>query len=204
MLSAHWCSLLLTTRNYTRDINVNLFTLRGDALGTGVGGVSLLNIVSCTTLLALCQGGRACYNSASRVVRSYEVYTMAGWQGLWTDLAGNPSGYSLLVDKNPIRNRIKRVMNRKGMLAFSEIFDTLINDAVGATAARTHKEIGHAASTPVAVGALGGARTIDTITDVNRATVAADATELTEMVFNVKTRPSTYPRDLSGNGGPAF
>jgi hypothetical protein len=50
---------------------------------------------------------------------------------------------------------------------------------------------------------LGGVRTIETVTDINRNTAAADVTALKEMLYNVKTRPS-YPVDLSGNGGPAY
>jgi hypothetical protein len=127
---------------------------------------------------------------------------MAGWQGLWTHEAGNPAGYSLLVDKNPIRGRAKSIVLRKSFRKTRELLDTLIGAASGSAASATHKEIDHA-STPLDVGALGGARTITTITDISRNTTAADITALKEFLVNVTHRPTTYPRDLSGNGGPA-
>lgn len=128
---------------------------------------------------------------------------MAGWQGLWTHEANNPSGYSLLVNKSSIRNRIKRVINREQFRVITELFDTLIGATSGGTASATHKRVKGEVSVPTALGQMGGARTIETVTDINRASTAADVTALKEMTFNVKTRP-TYPRDLSGNGGPAY
>lgn len=129
---------------------------------------------------------------------------MAGWQGLWTHEAGNPAGYSLLVDKNPIRGRAKSIVLRKSFRKTRELLDTLIGAASGNAASATHKEIDHAASTPVGIGALGGVRTIATITDISRNSTAGDITALKEFLVNVSHKPSAYPRDLSGNGGPAF
>lgn len=125
---------------------------------------------------------------------------VTGWQGLWTDVANTPSGYNFLVNKNPIRNRSKRLVNRKTYRVVSELFDSLIGAASGGAALATHKEI--AGITPFGGG--GGLRTISTVEDINRNTTAADITLLKELVFNVKTRPSPYVRDLSGNGGPAY
>lgn len=115
-----------------------------------------------------------------------------GWQGLWnreyTDL---PNGYgSLPVNKWPQRNRIKRVVNRSGFRAFTELFDTLIGAAAGGTAAATHKQISAVVKTSGPQG--GGLRTIDVITDINRASTAGDITALKEMVFGVTRRPTTY------------
>lgn len=126
----------------------------------------------------------------------------AGWQGGWTDLFG--SNHTLLVNKNPRRNGIRRTMNREGFRVVTELFDSLIGAASGGTAAATHKRVSGESVTPVQVGQMGGARTIETVTDINRATTAADITALKEMTFGVKARPATYARDLSGNGGPAF
>lgn len=129
---------------------------------------------------------------------------MAGWQGLWTDVAGDPAGYSLLVDKNPIRGRAKSIVLRKSFRSTKELLDSLIGATSGGAASATHKEIDHAAATPVEVGALGGARTIATITDISRNTDADDVTALKEFLVNVSHKPATYAADLSGNGGPAF
>jgi hypothetical protein len=124
---------------------------------------------------------------------------MAGWQGLWTNEAGVPAGYSLLVDKSTQRNRIKRVMNREQFRAIKELFDTLIGAAAGGAALATHARVGHPA-TPIAVAALGGSRTIDTITDINRVSAAGDITALKEMTVNVAVNTNAHARDLSGNG----
>jgi hypothetical protein len=125
---------------------------------------------------------------------------ITGYQGLWTQEAQGTPGYQFLVNKNPIRNRLKRVMNRESMRIVTELFDTLIGAAAGGAALATHKRV--AAVSPFLGG--GGNRTIETITDINRVSTAADVTMLKEMVFGVKTRPSPYVRDLSGNGGPAY
>lgn len=128
------------------------------------------------------------------------------WSGFWGDATGSVGAYSLLNNKSPIRNRIKRTANRSSHRVITELFDTLIGAASGGAASATHKQV--AAQDPSALGFSsangGGARTIETITDINRASTAADITLLKEMVFGVTTRPATYPRDLSGNGGPAY
>jgi hypothetical protein len=123
------------------------------------------------------------------------------WSGFYGDGIGSNSSYSILVNKNPRRNGIRRTMNREGFRAITELFDTLLGAAAGDTAAATHSRV--AAPADVSIGAAGGTRTIDTITDINRASTAADITALKELTFGVTTRP-TYPRDLSGNGGGAY
>ena len=121
--------------------------------------------------------------------------TVTGWSGLYNDV--NPGGYSLIYDKWPQRNRIRRVVNREAFRAFTELFDTLIGAAAGGTAAATHKRV--AGFTPDPAGPVGGGlRTIETVTDINRATTADDITALKEMVFDVKTAPSSYPTNLAG------
>lgn len=127
---------------------------------------------------------------------------MPAWQGLWTREANNPNGYAFQIKKSPIRNRIKRVVNREGFRQAQALFNALIGAATGGTATATHKRI--AAASDLSVGGSGGTRRIETVTDINRTTTAADVTMLKEMVYGVKTRPATYPKDLSGNGGPAF
>lgn len=123
-----------------------------------------------------------------------------GWQGLWTYEAGQAT-YTPIQNRIPRRNGIKRLMNRSQWRAASELFDTLLGAAVGGTAAKSHTQVQAVTPVPGLIG--GGLRTIETVTDINRATTTADVTMLKEMTVNVKTRPS-YPKDLSGNGGPAF
>lgn len=120
------------------------------------------------------------------------------WTGL-TDSIGLFGAYTLLVNKNPRRNNIRRTMNREGFRVVTELFDTLIGAAAGGAALATHSRV--APETP-GIG-LGGLRPLEVITDINRVSTAADITLLKEMVFGVVTRPS-YVADLSKNGGPAF
>lgn len=123
----------------------------------------------------------------------------SGWQGLWTYEAGQPT-YTPIQNRVPRRNQIKRLMNRSQWRAVSELFDTLIGAASGGTASISHAQI----AAPGVSKQEGGARAIETISDINRATTAADITFLKEMVFAVKSKPTPYPKDLSGNGGPAY
>jgi hypothetical protein len=126
---------------------------------------------------------------------------MPGYSPFWGDGLTINNSYSLLLNKMPRRNSIKRVVNRDGFRILTELFDTLIGAAAGGTALATHKRI----SALPGVGAYdNGIRAVETVTDINRASTAADITALKEMVFAVSARPSTYPRDLSGNGGPSY
>ena len=120
---------------------------------------------------------------------------MASWSGFW-----GGSGYALLSGKMPRRNSIRRVVNREGFRDFTALFNSLIGAASGSgTGAITTKKIA------AATGAnLGGKRTVESVSVINRNTTAADVTALKEMTVAVKTRPSTYARDKSGNGGLSY
>jgi hypothetical protein len=119
---------------------------------------------------------------------------MSGYSGFWNE-SGQP--YSLLVNKNPRRNAIRRTVNREGFRVVTELFDTLIGAGVGGTASASHARVKHTTDArSVNVGA------VETVTDINRASTSADVTLLKEMTFGVVTAPS-YPADASGNGGPA-
>jgi hypothetical protein len=118
----------------------------------------------------------------------------------------NVNDYSLLDGKMPMRAQIKRVVNMDGFRAFTALFNGLIGAAAGSNVTATHKRVD-----PAAVINTVGTQVIDpgqpqilTVTDINRNTTAADVTALKEMVYNVQLRPVPYPRDLSGNGGPAL
>lgn len=131
---------------------------------------------------------------------------MPSYSPFWGDGLTLNNSYSLLVNKMPRRNSIRGVVNREGFRPLTELFVALLGTAVGGPALVTHKRI--AAIDPTLVGNLGisggGNRTIETITDISRVTTTADVTALKEMVNNVTHRPSTYPKDLSGNGGPSY
>ena len=118
----------------------------------------------------------------------------------------NTNDYSLLDGKMPSRTRIKRVVNKDGFRTFTALFNALIGAATGSNVTATHTRVSHADRG----NSLGNSATdlsqpvILTVTDINRNTAAADVTALKEMVYNVTERPVPYPRDLSGNGGPAL
>ncbi len=120
------------------------------------------------------------------------------YSGFW---GPNANDYSLIDGRMPRRYAIKRVVNRDGFRALTELFDTLVGATAGGTAAATHTHVSHAEDADGSADL--GKPVIATITDINRATTAADVTTLKEMVFNVKTRPA-YPADASGNGGGAL
>lgn len=125
--------------------------------------------------------------------------TTTGWQGLWsrehTDL---PLGYgSLSFNKYPNRNRLKRVVHREGFRQFTALFNGLIGAATGGTVTATHKRIAASVFTSGPHG--GGNRTIETITDIGRATTAADVTALKEMLYGVVRSPSTYVNNTTIN-----
>ena len=125
---------------------------------------------------------------------------MPSWSGFWGDAAGGSGSYALLQDKNPRRGVIRGTVNRESFRVATALFNGLIGAATGSNVTATHKRIAEDNST---FTRNGGARAIDTVTDINRNTVAGDVTMLKEMVTSVSRRP-TYARDLSGNGGPAY
>lgn len=129
------------------------------------------------------------------------------WSGFWGDGAGSVSSYALLYNKNPIRGRIRQTVNRDSMRTITALFNGLIGATTGGTVTATHARIkgnNVTDSTGFGNGSQAGARQIETVSDINRATVAADVTALKELVYNVTHRPSTYPADLSKNGGAAY
>lgn len=122
---------------------------------------------------------------------------MAGYSEFWGDDIGKTGSYSISDGRMPRREAIKRVVNRAGFRSLTELFDSLIGAAAGGTASASHKQIKGSVSTGTPIN-QGGVVEIETVTDINRATTAADVTALKEMVFNVKTAPASYP--ANGNG----
>lgn len=110
----------------------------------------------------------------------------------------NPNSYAPVSGKMPARDRVQRLVNREGFRQYTALFNALIGAATGSNVTATHRRIAH-----VNDGG-GGVRTLETVTDINRNTTAADVTSLKEVVTGVTARPIPYPKDLSGNGGPAL
>lgn len=104
----------------------------------------------------------------------------------------------------PSRNRLRSLALRSGFRKYSGLFKALIGAASGGTATKTHVQVAEDVQGG-AVGAGGGQRTIETVTDISRATTAGDITALKALLTDtVYFMPHPYVVDLSGNGGPAF
>jgi len=89
---------------------------------------------------------------------------------------------------------VKMLRNGGGTIASTRILYTLLGAAVGVTAIQTKKQIKWEAGSP------GGLIPIETINIVNRNTNANDLLAWQKLITRV-VQPSTYPPDLSGNGG---
>jgi len=89
---------------------------------------------------------------------------------------------------------VKMLRNGGGTIASTRILYTLLGAAVGANATQTKKQIKWEQGSP------GGVIPIETINIVNRNTNASDLVAWQSLISRV-VQPSTYPPDLSGNGG---
>ena len=89
---------------------------------------------------------------------------------------------------------VKMLRNGGGTIASTRILYTLLGAAIGANATQTKKQIKWEAGSP------GGLIPIETINIVNRNTNANDLLAWQTLITRV-VQPSTYPPDLSGNGG---
>lgn len=129
---------------------------------------------------------------------------MASYSGFWND-HGEVGPYALL-GKHQLRRKLAKMSKRRGYAATMEIIDQLLADSTPASTAtfqykRVQQTAGYAGSGP-AVG--GGVVPIETVSKVNRAVTAADVTSLRKVLpggSEIDSQPSTYPTDLSGNGG---
>jgi hypothetical protein len=113
--------------------------------------------------------------------------------GYWGDLAAT---YSFISGDNPLKRRIAALFNRASLKALREVALTLDGVAPGQTALETHARVLARESTQ---GEVGGRRTIETVTDVNRVTVAGDVTEINADILSYPIAPSTYATNRDGN-----
>lgn len=100
--------------------------------------------------------------------------------------------FAPLFDGNILPKNTTPLTNR---LVTNELVDETVGAAPGATASVTRSRIQHSAQ--------GDKQVVETVTEINRATTAADVTAV-ENKFRKKKPSFTYARDKSGNGGPAF
>lgn len=109
--------------------------------------------------------------------------------------AGASSGYIAFNGIQQGDDRIVKMLRNGGGTAYAtRILYTLLGAAVGAAAVQTKKQVKWVEGNP------GGLIPIETINIVNRNTNANDLVAYQALISRV-VQPSTYPPDLSGNGG---
>lgn len=120
------------------------------------------------------------------------------YSGLWNNEYGED--HALLTNKTGNAHTALSMITRSrtyGRASFRAILKSLVDGAVTDNAAATHKRV--AAERDLEANVLGGARTIETFTAIDRATTAADETAMLA-ALELSSKP-TYPADASGNGG---
>ena len=110
---------------------------------------------------------------------------------------GNPDLNYQPTGPMPRLNSIRRVVNREAFRPLTALLNGLIGAATGSNVTATHKRVEAIQNESGPVN-YGGVRTIETKTDINRNTAAADVTALKAFLYDIKTAPSPYP--VNGNG----
>lgn len=125
---------------------------------------------------------------------------MSPYSGLFDGVHAAP--HSLLTNKtdNDL-TMLARVLSgsKRGNAATKAKILALTGAVVGGTATETVKQVQHSAE-PGVSSANGGMRTIETKELINRVTTSDDLAEI-DAALNLSSKPSSYPVDLSGNGG---
>ena len=142
------------------------------------------------------------------------VPTVTGWSSFWSQ-TGDMLPYAVLSRssqgwRSKLEWHLAQIYNRNQMREIRELMIELLGVAPGAAALSTYKNVAPPVNTTLAVpqatevGDLGGLRTIDTITVIDRVTAAADVTYLTSILDGTMSpgHPNaiTFAVDLSGNG----
>jgi hypothetical protein len=128
---------------------------------------------------------------------------MPSWSGLFDGIlpTGAVAGHRIQSDKNANERHVSRLLGKPSMRKLKELMLTLTGATAGATATDTYKRV----KEEVVFGSPeinGGARTIETVTTVNRATTSADVTRIKDIIEDAwALTPAQYPEDKSGNGG---
>lgn len=107
-------------------------------------------------------------------------------------------GYSLQNANSTFRKNLARDFLRRFNLKDRELLRTLTGAAAGSTATKTVKRVAHS------LVELGGKRTVEDLTLVNRATTAADVTDLKANILAYTSQPTTYARDKAKIGSPEW
>lgn len=132
---------------------------------------------------------------------------MPAYSGLWNGV--NAENYSLQVARSPLFRRVSQALRRRSLTVLREALDTVVDgSSINGAAAVTFKRAAEQ-GTPGSSPANGGARTIETVTQILAATTVGVGTLTAPNVsaaqidglVDYDTQPATYPADASGNGG---
>lgn len=126
------------------------------------------------------------------------VVPFTGWSPTLGNGPANTGGSIGSVQFNGLtQNDYPLMANTSGMAnrAFLAMVKAVTGAGVGGTATSTYKRVA-----AVQGGQQGGLIQVETVTPINRVTVAADVTALTAL-WNRTVNPASYPTDLSGAGG---
>lgn len=94
-----------------------------------------------------------------------------------------------------IKRRVSQLLSKHQTFGLREIIETLNGAAAGSTAAKTLSKISNAND-------LGGVRAIETETFVNRATTAADKTDINADLLSLASKGYDATPIANGDGNP--
>lgn len=121
----------------------------------------------------------------------------------WSNFWGGANSYGLLYGRAAPDLELSRVLGRQGKRTFKAVLAQLVGTAAGSTAVATYARISAPAGLTNGME-LGGARLVETITDINRATTAADEAyveSVLALISGMNPAITSYATDASGNGG---
>lgn len=121
---------------------------------------------------------------------------MPAWSGFWNHTYSD--GHKFMGRAQAVRRAVGRVMHGQGRAGYNSVVHTLVNGNVGDTALKTHVRVASQnVNDPMS---LGGKRTTEVKTIINRATTDNDRLIILDD-FDYDNSPEPWPVDKSGNGG---
>lgn len=125
------------------------------------------------------------------------------FNGFYVDGVLTKVGVPLVFNDSEIGQNLLKMLGKlgkrgRGGRVLNELLVELTGTAVGAATLVQRKRV--TAVTPLATLAGGGSVLLQTDSDLNRVTVAADPT-LLDANLQITFAPTSYPADRSGNGG---
>lgn len=140
------------------------------------------------------------------------IPTVTGYSAFW-QTTGDSLPYAMTPTANgggrsPIESKLARLLARNQLRTLTALWAGLTGAASGSNVTATYKRVqsptGPDATVPVVtdITALGGARTIETVTEINRNTTAADVAYLKDILDgDLLERTISYPTVLGSGGG---